>query len=61
MGGSNACRASLRELAQLQAKTARVPRAVESPIYALWGRGGIDDAIRSKTVLGFDAHDMLTP
>ncbi len=50
-----------RELAQLQAKASRVPRAVESPIFALWGRGGIDDAIRSKTVLGFDAHDMLTP
>jgi len=50
-----------RELAQLQAKAARVPRVVESPIFALWGRGGIADAIRSKTVLGFDAHDMLTP
>ena len=50
-----------RELAQLQAKASRVPRAVESPIFALWGRRGIDDAIRSKTVLGFDAHDMLTP
>jgi hypothetical protein len=50
-----------RELAQLQAKATRVPRVVESPIFALWGRGGIDDAIRSKTVLGFDAHDMLTP
>jgi AAA+ ATPase superfamily predicted ATPase len=50
-----------RELAQLQAKALRVPRAVESPIFALWGRGGIDDAIRAKNVLGFDAHDMLTP
>jgi hypothetical protein len=50
-----------RELAQLQAKATRVPRAVDSPIFALWGRGGIDDAIRSETVLGFDAHDMLTP
>jgi hypothetical protein len=51
----------VRDLAQLQAKAVRVPRAVASPIFALWGRGGIDDAIRSKTVLGFDAHDMLTP
>jgi AAA+ ATPase superfamily predicted ATPase len=50
-----------RELAQLQAKASRVPRAVESPIFALWGRGGIDDAIRAKNVLGFDARDMLTP
>jgi AAA+ ATPase superfamily predicted ATPase len=50
-----------RELAQLQAKALRVPRAVESPIFALWGRGGIDDAIRAKNVLGFDAGDMLTP
>lgn len=50
-----------RELTQLQAKAARVPRAVASPIFALWGRGGIDDAIRAKNVLGFDAHDVLTP
>lgn len=35
--------------------------AVASPIFALWGRTGIDDAIRSKNVFGFDAHDMLTP
>jgi len=50
-----------RDLAQLQAKAVRVPRAVQSPIFALWGREGIDNAIRSKNVLGFDAHDMLTP
>jgi AAA+ ATPase superfamily predicted ATPase len=50
-----------RELAQLQAKVARVPRAVEPPIFALWGRGGVQDAIRSKNVLGFDTQDVLTP
>ncbi len=49
-----------RELAQLQAKAHRVPSAVESPIFALWGRGGMDDAIRAKNVLGFDTQDMLS-
>jgi AAA+ ATPase superfamily predicted ATPase len=50
-----------RDLAQLQAKALRVPRAVRSPIFALWGRGGIEDAIRRKNVLGFDVHDVLAP
>jgi AAA+ ATPase superfamily predicted ATPase len=50
-----------RDLAQLQAKALRVPRAVQSPIFALWGRGGIEDAIRRKNVLGFDVHDVLAP
>jgi uncharacterized protein len=50
-----------RDLAQLRRKAARVPRAVESPIFALWGRGGLDDSIRSADVLGFDPQDMLSP
>jgi len=39
----------------------RVPRAIESPTFALWGRGGVEDAIRSDDVLGFDPQDMLSP
>ncbi len=51
----------VRDLAQLQRKAARVPRAVELPTFALWGRGGVEDRIRSANVLGFDPHDMLSP
>ncbi len=49
-----------RDLAQLRRKAAHVPRAVESPIFALWGRGGVEDSIRSADVLGFDPQDMLS-
>ena len=49
-----------RELAQLQRKAARVPRAVDLPTFALWGRGGVEDRIRSANVLGFDPADMLS-
>jgi AAA+ ATPase superfamily predicted ATPase len=48
-----------RELAQLHAKATRVPRLVEDPFYALWGRGGMDPAIRSERVLGFGPREML--
>jgi AAA+ ATPase superfamily predicted ATPase len=50
-----------RELAQLRAKSTRVPRAVEDPVYALWGRGGVDRAIRSERVVGFGPREMLEP
>lgn len=50
-----------RDLAQLRRKAARAPRAVESPIFALWGRGGVEDGIRSADVFGFDPQDMLSP
>jgi uncharacterized protein len=50
-----------RELAQLQRKAARTPHTVELPIFALWGRGGVDPRIRSEQVLGFDPAAMLHP
>jgi hypothetical protein len=50
-----------RELTQLRAKSTRVPRAVDDPVYALWGRGGVDPGIRSEHVLGFGPEEMLTP
>ncbi len=50
-----------RELAQLKSKTARVPRALERPIYALWGRGGVDQSILDRHTLGFSPKDMLSP
>ena len=48
-----------RELAHLRAKSTRVPHAVEDPIYTLWGRGGVDPAIRTERVLGFGPREML--
>jgi uncharacterized protein len=48
-----------RELAQLRAKSTRVPRVVEDPLYVLWGRGGVDRRIRSERVLGFGPREML--
>lgn len=48
-----------RDLAQLQRKAVRAPGTVDLPIFALWGRGGVDDRIRSDDVLGFDPADML--
>jgi AAA+ ATPase superfamily predicted ATPase len=49
-----------RDLAQLQRKALRVPRAVETPTFVLWGRGGAEASIRSAHVLGFDPRDMLS-
>jgi hypothetical protein len=47
------------DLARLQRKAARSPRTVALPIFALWGRGGVEPGIRSKHVLGFSPADML--
>lgn len=49
-----------RELGQLQAKASRAPRIVEKPIFALWGRGGVERAIHSEEVWGFDVDDVLS-
>jgi len=49
-----------RDLAQLRRKAMRVPRAVELPTFALWGRGGVEDRILAADVLGFDPQDMLS-
>jgi AAA+ ATPase superfamily predicted ATPase len=50
-----------RDLDQLQRKAPRAPKTIDQPIFALWGRAGVDDRIRSKHVLGFDAQDVLSP
>ena len=50
---------SARELAQLKRKATRAPRALERPIYALWGRGGVDHGILDDHTLGFSPKDML--
>jgi uncharacterized protein len=50
-----------RDLEQLKRKTARTPRPIEEPLYALWGRGGVQKDITQAHVLGFGPEDMLAP
>lgn len=50
-----------RELRELVAKTARVPDPVEEPVYALWGRGGVEPSVRAAGALGFALEDVLRP
>jgi len=49
-----------RDLAELQRKLARVPRPVKLPLFALWGRGGVDPDLRSPRVLCFEPRDVLS-
>lgn len=50
----------VRELRSLVQKTKRVPKPVDDPQYALWGRGGVDKDARSTGVLSFDLRSMLS-
>jgi len=50
-----------RELARLREKATRVPRPVPEPIFALWGRGGVEDSVAREGALGFSPRDMLAP
>ncbi|GBC86278.1 hypothetical protein HRbin12_00264 [bacterium HR12] len=51
----------LRELRELIAKTVRVPDPIDEPRYVLWGRKGVEDAVRSAGALGFSVDDVLRP
>ncbi|HLG69594.1 MAG TPA: ATP-binding protein [Chloroflexota bacterium] len=48
-----------RELDGLRLKTVRVPDPVEEPVYALWGRNGVDPQVRQAGGLGFSLEDIL--
>jgi hypothetical protein len=50
----------LSDLRALMRKAVRVPNAVDDPVFALWGRGGIDSAVHRAGALGFDVDDVLT-
>ncbi len=50
-----------RELQDLVRKTWRVPEPVEEPIYALWGRGGVERSVRAAGALGFALEDVIGP
>ena len=48
-----------RDLAQLEAKLARVPRPVEEPLLVLWGRAGAEESVTRDGALAFSVRDML--
>jgi hypothetical protein len=50
----------MRDLRPLIAKTQRVPRPVDDPMYALWGRNGVGPDVKRAGALGFDLDDMLS-
>ena len=37
----------------------RVPRPVDTPVYALWGRGGVTPEVAQAGALGFDVEATL--
>lgn len=49
-----------RELRELLAKAGRIPNVIDEPIFALWGRGGVEDEVRSAGARGFDINDVLS-
>lgn len=48
------------DLEELRRKAVRVPRPVATPLYALWGRAGADEAAIRAGALGFDVEHVLT-
>lgn len=48
-----------RVLENLMLRSARVPDPVPDPIYALWGRGGADEAVRATGALIYDVSDVV--
>ena len=50
-----------RDLRELAERAARLPRLAREPVFAFWGRGGVDAELESAGVLGFDAKQVLEP
>lgn len=50
----------LRDLRALIGKADRVPRPVDDPLFALWGRSGIDVDVEHAGARGFSLEDMLS-
>jgi uncharacterized protein len=49
----------VRALEELRRKITRVPRPSSEPIYALWGRNGVTQAVRDAGGVGFDAAAVI--
>lgn len=50
----------MAELESLRRKTARTPRPLDMPVYALWGRAGVAADVRRAGAKGFDLTDILS-
>lgn len=50
-----------RDLEHLRRKTIRTPRPADEPLYAMWGRGGVQKELLGSHVLGFGPAEMLEP
>jgi len=48
-----------RDLQALQNRIRGLPRLVEEPVFALWGRAGVAEAAKASGALGFDPRTML--
>jgi AAA+ ATPase superfamily predicted ATPase len=48
-----------RALNELRRKVARVPKPVDEPILALWGRSGVDREVTRQGARGFDVRALL--
>jgi AAA+ ATPase superfamily predicted ATPase len=48
-----------RDLEALRRKVTYVPKPVDEPVYALWGRGGADPEVKRSAALVFSLQDML--
>ena len=49
-----------RDLEVLRRKVPFVPRPVDEPTLAFWGRGGVDSEVRRAGALGFSVEDLVT-
>lgn len=49
----------MRDLSDLAAKRALVPKVDEQPLFALWGRSGVEPSVKKTGALGFGLKDVL--
>ena len=49
----------MRDLSELTAKRPLVPKVDEQPLFVLWGRSGVEPAVKKAGALGFGLKDVL--
>ncbi|MFH1177532.1 MAG: hypothetical protein V1750_09020, partial [Acidobacteriota bacterium] len=48
-----------RDLRLLMGKTSRFEKIADEPVFALWGRAGVDAEVRHAGALGFAVEDVV--
>jgi AAA+ ATPase superfamily predicted ATPase len=48
-----------KDLEALRRKVTRTPNPVDEPVYALWGRSGVEPLVKQAGALGFGLEEML--